>query len=158
MNKKAFTLLELLIVVLIISILVAIALPQYKIVVGKAKFSTLKDNARIIKEAMTRFYLINNQFPDNLEELDINIGSLSSDKKTVYFNSADHNCSVGTNAILCRRKISGISMEYGVSKNGNTRSCVASADINDLSNKICKLETGRDETTYPYSTYTSYMY
>jgi len=83
-NKKGFTLLELLVVVLIIGILAGIALPQYKMAVGKSKFATLKDNARVIKDAMDRYFLTNNNYTNNFTMLDIELkGTLSENKHRV---------------------------------------------------------------------------
>lgn len=58
-NKKGFTLIEILVVVLIIGILAAIALPQYRKVVEESKVSEALVNIKAIEHSM-RMYLINN--------------------------------------------------------------------------------------------------
>ena len=72
-NKKGFTLIEMLVVVLIIGVLAAIALPQYKLAVGKAKFATLKSAVKAVAEAEDRYFLIYNKYTAELEKLDIDI-------------------------------------------------------------------------------------
>ena len=57
MNKKAFTLLELLVVIIIIGILAAIALPQYQLSVDKADFAKMQETAKSIVEAYKHYYL-----------------------------------------------------------------------------------------------------
>ncbi len=76
-NRKGFTLLELLVVVLIIGILAAIALPQYKFAIAKSKFNAFKSTVKAIAEARERYYLVNNQHTNDLDELDINIPYIS---------------------------------------------------------------------------------
>ncbi len=75
MNKKAFTLLELLVVVLIIGILAAIALPQYRYVVEKARITEAITILKTIAEANERFYMINDRYANayEMEKLDIEI-------------------------------------------------------------------------------------
>ncbi len=55
--KKGFTLLELLVVVLIIGILAAIALPQYQKTVDKARVSEVVQNLRVLQQAVDEWYL-----------------------------------------------------------------------------------------------------
>ena len=72
-KKKGFTLLELLVVVLIIGILAAIALPQYQAVVGRARFSTLKNFTRSVQQSADRYYLAYNAYPLAMSGLDIDL-------------------------------------------------------------------------------------
>ncbi|MCR5504649.1 MAG: pilin [Elusimicrobiaceae bacterium] len=61
-NKKGFTLIELLVVVLIIGILAAIALPQYRKVVEKSKVSEVLVNIAAIEGTIQR-YILTNGYP-----------------------------------------------------------------------------------------------
>ena len=74
MNKikngtKGFTLLELLVVVLIIGILAAIALPQYRMAVLKSKYARLKQSASDVKRAYELHYLTYNELPTKFSQL-----------------------------------------------------------------------------------------
>ena len=61
-NKTGFTLMELLVVVLIIGILAAVALPQYKKSVEKAKFTKYIGWARRIYHAQNEYYISNGEW------------------------------------------------------------------------------------------------
>ncbi len=69
-NIKAFTLLELLIVVLIIGILSAMALPQYQKTVFRSKVLGNLPNLTHVKEQIDLYHLANGTYPpDNLKEV-----------------------------------------------------------------------------------------
>ncbi len=70
--QKAFTLIELLVVVLIIGILSAVALPQYRITVLKARFVQAMVIADTIYKAQQVYYLANGRY-GNLSELDVQL-------------------------------------------------------------------------------------
>ncbi len=72
-SKQGFTLIELLVVVLIIGILVAVAVPQYKKAVIKSKLATLKSLVSTVANAAEIYYLAHGIYPKQLSELDIDI-------------------------------------------------------------------------------------
>ena len=66
-----FTLIELLVVVLIIGILAAIVVPQYEMAVYKTRFNNVRTWVHSIRNAQEIYYMANNKYADNLEELDV---------------------------------------------------------------------------------------
>ena len=101
-TKKGFTLLELLVVVLIIGILAAIALPQYRKAKEKAEASELLTNVKALNEAQHRFYLLHGSFAENFDDLDIDFSGYErsgcEDLLPSFPNIKD--CLINDNSIL----------------------------------------------------------
>jgi len=72
-KNQGFTLIELLVVVLIIGILSAIALPQYKKAVLKARATEAIINLKHLGEAQERYQLANGEKTNDLSKLDIEL-------------------------------------------------------------------------------------
>ena len=68
-----FTLIELLVVVLIIGILAAIAVPQYQLVVDKAKFSSYTPMMKALLHAQQMYFEANGTYAKDMDALDVSI-------------------------------------------------------------------------------------
>ena len=73
MNNKAFTLIEVLVVVLIIGVLTSIALPQYQKAVIKSRLSHAMTIAGIIRDAEHVYHDTFNAYTTDLAELDVSL-------------------------------------------------------------------------------------
>ena len=68
-NEKAFTIVELLVVILIISMLAVFVAPRMFRVLGKAKRDLAMPKMKIIESALERFSIDCGRYPEELEEL-----------------------------------------------------------------------------------------
>ena len=74
-KKKGFTLLELLVVVLIIGILAAIALPQYQLSVDKTQFAKMQTMVNSVRKAYHHYLLIHGKGPKSFDYLHLDFPS-----------------------------------------------------------------------------------
>ena len=86
-----FTLIELLVVVLIIGILAAVAVPQYRKVVNKSYTVEAITALDALVQAQEVFFLANGKYTNNLEKLDITLPQVNTNKYR-YFCREDWKC------------------------------------------------------------------
>lgn len=149
-NKQGFTLIELLVVVLIIGVLAAMALPQYRVAVGMSRASTLYAFMRGVDQAQQAFYMANNRHATTFDVLSVGIppGFTKADEKTItkgrmrcHIMTAHGNAEI---SIKCTEGITGVVLEKY--HNQNYYMCWASTN-NELNKQICRSLSGKDEAS-----------
>lgn len=149
-NKQGFTLIELLVVVLIIGVLAAMALPQYRVAVGMSRASTMYAFMRGVDQAQQAFYMANNRHSTTFEALSVGIpsGFTKTDEKTI--SKGRMRCWIMTEhgnaeiSIKCTDAISPVTLEKY--HNQNYYICWASTN-NELTKQICRSLSGMDNAS-----------
>lgn len=147
-NKQGFTLIELLVVVLIIGVLAAMALPQYRVAVGMSRASTMYAFMRGVDQAQQAFYMANNRYATTFDSLSVGIppGFTKTDEKRI--TKGRTGCFImsslgeGNISIKCSDGLAGVTME----KYHKDNFYICWADkTKEISNQICRSLSGQDE-------------
>ena len=91
MKNQAFTLIEILVVVLIIGILATIAVPQYRLSVAKSRLVQMELRGNALYKAAKVYELANGTWPTDVSVLDIDITQESVElKANKVMTASDH--------------------------------------------------------------------
>ncbi len=140
-----FTLIELLVVVLIIGILSAIALPQYRVAVFKARYTQLITLAESLRRAQQVYYLANGTHTLTFTDLGVDFPCTPSGMICV---GKDFSCSLNDGTpgndldgkqimSQCRLNWHGTYLVYRAYPHSSLRWCVALPD-SSVGNAVCK--------------------
>ena len=152
-----FTLIELLVVVLIIGILAAIALPQYQKAVMKSRYAAMKLLINSIEQAQKVYFLANNSYTTNFNDLDIEVGGTppsQDNNQHRLFNWGF--CRLETEYAYCKNTTINVSLTTDYSS--GKRICQVYSGASDLVQQLCQNETGDTSSTTNANKDTLYGY
>ena len=129
-----FTLIELLVVVLIIGVLAAVALPQYRVAVEKARMTEAITALRSIKDAEERYYLANGVYTTVLGELDISFPASFTGNSFQILKSGVELSIATSNYTFAENKAHTIVLIFFYS---GSRLCMAKL-TDKVANQVCK--------------------
>ncbi len=66
---RAFTLIELIVVLAIVALLLTLAMPRYFQSIDTSKQAVLKENLHVLRSTIDKFYADKGRYPESLEEL-----------------------------------------------------------------------------------------
>ena len=98
-KKKGFTMIELLVAILIIGILAAIALPQYRRAMIKTESTQMLTNLQAFHQAQQNFYFFSEKYAETFASLEVGFKDFSRDKC-----SEDFIHSYGHSDMICNDK------------------------------------------------------
>lgn len=98
--SKGFTLMEILIVILIMGILVAIAVPKYERILYKVRLHRGVSLVESLYQAQQAYFLANGKYAEDIDQLDISLPLNSSCVKTQNKSLSRYKCDFGTIGIM----------------------------------------------------------
>ncbi len=138
-----FTLIELLVVVLIIGILAAIALPQYRLSVLRARYTSAVVTEEAIRAAQERYYLANGEYAVDFANLDIVFPECQPNAKGNVCTAPKYYCWVSEapedtshGSSYCQMRVDGY-LAYWSYPFKLSRQCFA-GENHDLNNQLCR--------------------
>ncbi|MBO4708099.1 MAG: prepilin-type N-terminal cleavage/methylation domain-containing protein [Elusimicrobiaceae bacterium] len=142
-NKNGFTLIELVVVILIVSSLAVIAVPQYTKAVERSKYTETEELLQSIQQAQERYHHINGRYSESFGDLDVEF--LDAEDKvakkdilnTQHFEVSLQEVNKGDNLVVADR-IKDQDSIYSIYKNLNTGE-VSCEDLLKSDNITCDM-------------------